>query len=111
MIGLFGCFVVNPNEASVILQCGILSRVEKEAGLHCFAPCGREIIKVSTKRDTVNFEHEKIIDSNGVPVIISVVIIYEIINPADSCLNVLSYRDYITNQARAVVKMCVSKFP
>jgi regulator of protease activity HflC (stomatin/prohibitin superfamily) len=53
------CYSINENEHAVILQYGRFQGHETSAGIQCSNPCGRSVLKVSTKqisRDLINIK-------------------------------------------------------
>merc|ERR1712159_902712 len=105
-----GCYTVDAKTESAVLHMGVLTEVQKEAGLHCAVPCGMQVLNVSTKQNTMDLPNSKIADRNGNPVMVSAILNYRVVNSKKALLNVESYGHYINTNAQAVLKQTVSAF-
>jgi len=105
------CFTVDQNYEMVTLNYGRYTGVIKEPGLH-FQNCfGRELIKISKAKNTMELPHTKVIDKNGNPVMVSGVVFYYYRNTRKVALDVLQPEIFVRDQASAVMKQIVSQYP
>lgn len=66
---LWGVFVVNPQEEILITHYGRLVRVVRSQGLNWHTVFGRNLIRISTKTQTIDIKKTTVVDSNGNPII------------------------------------------
>ena len=101
------CFVVNPREEVAITHFGLLTRVEKTPGCHCTLPFGRDIMKISTKQNSMFLPEMKVADATGSPVVVSAVLNYRVVDSKRALLNVKNLQSYCNTNAQAVLKQIV----
>jgi regulator of protease activity HflC (stomatin/prohibitin superfamily) len=103
--------VVAPQEEKLVLIWGKLRTVLKAQGLHFINLWGRNVITISTKRQSMEIHKTTVADHNGNPIIIAAVCTYEVIDSVKAALSVENYQDFIRSQAVAVLKQVASKYP
>lgn len=108
---LFGFFVVNPREEIVVLRFGKYVTTLKSQGIRWIHPVGRALHRISTKDTTLDIETTTVVEVNGNPIEISAVVLYRVADTYKAALHVESYRNFINDQAGAVVKRVASQFP
>ena len=108
---LFGFFVVNPREEIVILRFGKYVTTLKSQGIRWIHPVGRSLNRISTRDTTLDIATTTVVEKNGNPIEISAVVLYRVENSYNAALNVENYRDFIADQAGAVVKRVASQYP
>ncbi len=109
-VGLFGFFVVNPNEARVLQLFGRYVGTVKTAGWHWANPF------YSKKRITlraISFEsgHLKVNDLDGNPIEIAAIIVYKIVETAQAAFQVDDVGKYVTVQSEAAVRGLAQSYP
>jgi len=105
------CFVVQEKHHAVSLRCGKFETVETEPGCHFSNPCGRSITNISIARQTLELPKQKIVDHNGNPLLVSAIVTHYCINARRAALNVVNFSKFIKDQAEAVMKQVVSRYP
>lgn len=108
---LFGFFVVNPREEIVVLRFGKLVTVLKTTGIRWIHPVGRSLHRISTRDTTHDIARTTVVEVNGSPIEISAVVVYRVEDTIKAALHVADYKQFIADQAGAVIKRVASKFP
>jgi regulator of protease activity HflC (stomatin/prohibitin superfamily) len=108
---LFGFFVVNPREEIVVLRFGKYVTTLKEQGIRWIHPVGRRLHRISTRDTTLDIPSETVVEKNGNPIQISAVVLYRVADTVKAALHVENYRQFLTDQAGAVIKRVSSLFP
>jgi regulator of protease activity HflC (stomatin/prohibitin superfamily) len=105
------CFTVTEQEHAIILHFGKYTGRKMDAGCHCAAPCGREIRKVSTRKQTMNLKDIKVVDFNANPLVVSGVVTFFFEQTIKAALDVQEPVNFIATQATAVLKQVVAAYP
>jgi len=110
VIVLTGLFVVNPNEARVLLLFGKYAGTVKEAGFHWANPLLRR------RRFSLrirNFESSKIKvnDHDGNPIEIAAVVVWRVVETAEAAFEVDDYEHYVKVQSEAAVRNLATQYP
>jgi regulator of protease activity HflC (stomatin/prohibitin superfamily) len=108
---LFGFFVVNPREEIVVLRFGKYVTTLKTQGIRWIHPVGRRLHRISTRDTTLDITTTTVVEINGNPIEISAVVLYRVQETYQAALHVENYRQFIQDQAGAVVKRVASQFP
>jgi len=104
-------YTLQEREEAVILRWGRYETTVVDPGIHFSNCCGRGMIRVLKTKKTIDLPREKIVDGNGTPLIISGIVTYYFDNPKRFALNVENAFQFIQNQATAVMKQIVSRYP
>ncbi len=108
---LFGFFVVNPREELVVLRFGKYVTTLKEQGIRWIHPVGRTLHRISTRDTTLDIPSETVVEKNGNPIQISAVVLYRVSDTVKAALHVEDYRQFLNDQAGAVIKRVSALFP
>ncbi len=108
---LFGFFVISPREEVVVLRFGQFVSTLKSQGIQWIHPVGRSLIRISTRDTTLDIATTTVVERNGSPILISAVVIYKVENTYNAALDVEDHRQFIEDQAGAVIKRVSSTFP
>lgn len=108
---LFGFFVLNPREEIVVLRFGKYITTLRTQGIRWIHPIGRSLRRISTRDTTLDVPMTTVVERNGNPIQISAVVVYRVEDSYRAALDVENYRDFITDQASAVIKRVSSTFP
>jgi len=106
-----GFFVVHPRQEIVVLRFGKYVTTLKTQGIRWIHPVGRTLHRISTKDTTLDITTATVVELNGNPVEISAVVVYRVEDTYRAALHVDNYRQFIEDQAGAVVKRVASQFP
>jgi regulator of protease activity HflC (stomatin/prohibitin superfamily) len=104
-------FVVNPNEAHVLVYWGRVRRTVTAPGFRFAFPWGLSRRVVSTKLVTFATPVTTVVESQGNPIQVSAVCVYRISDAAKALLDVQGYQSFVATQASTVLKSVCSRFP
>ncbi len=107
---LTGLFVVNPNEAAVVLLFGDYKGTVKRNGF-CWANPFYTKKKISLRARNLNGERIKVNDLAGNPIEIAAVVVWRVVNTTDALFEVDSYEHYVVTQSEAAVRHLASAYP
>jgi len=105
-----GFFIVNPNEAAVLLLFGAYKGTVKDNGFHWANPFYRKI-KISLRMRNLVSEKIKVNDLIGNPIEIAAVIVWQVHNTSEALFDVDDYHNYITTQSEAAIRHLASSYP
>jgi regulator of protease activity HflC (stomatin/prohibitin superfamily) len=108
---LFSWVIVHPQEEKVVLIWGKLHKLFPNPGLHWVNIWGRQVLPVSTKRQTLDLARTVVADGNGNPIMIAAVVTYQYVDSIKVALEVEDAHDFVKTQAMAVLKQIASKYP
>jgi hypothetical protein len=105
-----GFFIVQPNQAAVLQFFGKFVGVERASGLRWANP-------LYTKKQVTlrvrNFESSKlkVNDSEGSPIEIAAVVVWQVHDSAEAVFNVDSYEDFVHVQSEAALRQMATSYP
>jgi len=105
-----GLFIINPNEAAVLLLFGSYKGTTRENGLRFANPFMRKD-KISLKARNLNGERLKVNDLTGNPIEIAAVVVWKVLNTAEALFDVDDYEEYVTVQSESAVRHLASAYP
>jgi regulator of protease activity HflC (stomatin/prohibitin superfamily) len=105
-----GFYVVNPNEAAVLVLFGSYKGSVKTNGFWWTNPFMHKI-RISMRARTLNTEKLKVNDHSGSPIEIAAVVVWNVENTAEAEFDVDDYRTYVTTQSEAAVRKLASAYP
>jgi regulator of protease activity HflC (stomatin/prohibitin superfamily) len=110
VLGLAGLFTVAPNEGQVLQLFGAYRGTAKDEGLRWANPF------YSKKRISLrvrNFEsgHLKVNDTDGNPIEIAAIVVWKVVDTAESVFEVDDYEHYVKVQSEAAVRNLATHFP
>jgi len=109
---LYTSFIsLKPQEEALILFWGKLNKVYKKPGLYWYNVIGRQVVRVTTKTQTIDIKKTTVVDANGNPIIVSGVATFKIVDTIKSAFDVENVNDYMNRQAMATLKKVCSKYP
>jgi regulator of protease activity HflC (stomatin/prohibitin superfamily) len=104
-------FIVNPNEAHVLVYWGKVSRTVVDPGFNFAFPIGLDRSVMSTKLTTFATPVTTVVEAHGNPIQVSAVCVYRIADAAKALLDVQGYQFFVATQATTVLKAVCSQFP
>jgi regulator of protease activity HflC (stomatin/prohibitin superfamily) len=107
---LSGFFVVQPNEAAVLVLFGTYKGTVKQNGFWWTNPFTRRQ-KISLRKRNFNSEKLKVNDLNGNPIEIAAVIVWRVDNTAQAVFDVDNYKEYVSIQCESALRHVASKYP
>jgi regulator of protease activity HflC (stomatin/prohibitin superfamily) len=105
-----GFFIVQPNTAAVLQFFGKFVGVERAAGLRWANPLyTRKNVTLRVR----NFESSKlkVNDSEGSPIEIAAVVVWQVHDAAEAVFNVDSYEDFVHVQSEAALRQMATSYP
>ena len=107
---LLGFFIVNPNEARVLLLFGKYVGSVKRDGLHWANPL---LTKRRISLRVRNFESSqiKVNDHDGNPIEIAAVVVWKVVDSAEALFEVDDYVHYVKVQTEAAVRNLATQYP
>jgi SPFH domain / Band 7 family len=107
---LGGVFVVQPNEARVLILFGRYVGSVTEAGLWCANPFNKRK-KVSLRVRNFQSERIKVNDASGNPIEIAAVVVWRITDTAKAMFDVDDYEQFVTVQSETSLRHVASEYP
>jgi regulator of protease activity HflC (stomatin/prohibitin superfamily) len=108
---LIGLFIIEPGQAVVHLSWGNYIQTIKEPGIHYIFPFGRSLRPISSRERTYDIPSSTVVEATGNPVIISAVVRYKVLEPEKAILAVDNYKQFVADQASAIIKRVISQYP
>jgi regulator of protease activity HflC (stomatin/prohibitin superfamily) len=105
-----GWYNVPNNHAGVVMRFGKYEQSRLE-GLYWTLMPGMDMYSVFMGNQSFKLPQSQVVDSNGNPIIISAVVNFRIDNPENFVVFIQTDKEYIYNQAEAVIKKIASKYP
>jgi regulator of protease activity HflC (stomatin/prohibitin superfamily) len=102
--------VVRPNEAVVLTRLGKYSGTLRSPGWYAVNPLATKA-RVSLKIRTNDSEYQKVNDSDGNPVEVSAMVVWQVQDTAKAVFDVLDYGDFVALQTQAALHHAASRFP
>jgi len=107
---LCGLFVVNPNEAAVVLLFGDYKGTVKRNGF-CWANPFFSVRKISLRARNLNGERIKVNDLAGNPIEIAAVVVWRVVNTTEALFEVDDFEQYVITQSEAAVRHLAGAYP
>ncbi|WP_233840721.1 SPFH domain-containing protein [Dyella sp. 2HG41-7] len=110
VFGLKGFFQVAPNEGQVLQLFGRYAGTVREEGLRWTNPfCTRRRVSLRTR----NFESSKlkVNDSDGNPIEIAAVVVWQVIDTAEAMFCVDNYENFVTIQSESALRQMAQSYP
>ncbi|MEZ4387840.1 MAG: SPFH domain-containing protein [Candidatus Krumholzibacteriia bacterium] len=104
-----GFFIVNPNEAAVILLFGAYRGTCKANGFRWANPFFTKR-KISLRARNLNGERLKVNEKSGNPIEIAAVVVWQVRNTAQAMFDVDDYNSYVEIQSESAVRHLASRF-
>lgn len=108
-VSLRGFFIVNPNQAAVLVLFGDYMGTVKKNGFWWVNPFARRV-KMSLRARNLNGERLKVNDLSGNPIEIAAVVVWQVENTAQAQFDVEDYDDYVTTQSESAVRKLASSY-
>lgn len=109
IISLFGQFIVQPNEARVLLLFGDYRGTVRQSGFHWTNPFYSKR-RISLRARNLNGEKLKVNDKNGNPIEIAAVVVWRVQNTARASFDVQDFEQYVRIQSESAVRHLASRY-
>ena len=110
LVLLAGHFIVQPNQAVVLVLFGRYSGTVKDDGWHWANPLTRRY-RVSQRIDNFQTETSKVNDADGNPIQIAAVVVWRVMDTARATFAVEDYENYVAIQSETAVRTLAAQFP
>ena len=107
---MVGLFILQPNEAAVIILFGDYLGTVKDNGFLWRNPLANAN-KVSLRARNLNGDRLKVNDKDGNPIEIAVVVVWKVRQTAQAFFDVDDYQDYVNVQSEAAVRHLAGFYP
>jgi hypothetical protein len=112
LLGVFvlaGLYMLQPNEAAILLLFGEYVGTDRSEGLRWANPFYKKQ-KISLRAHNLNSERLKVNDKRGNPIEIAAAIVWRVRNTAQAVFDIEDYDDYVRVQAEAAIRHLASSF-
>jgi regulator of protease activity HflC (stomatin/prohibitin superfamily) len=106
---LSGMYMLQPNEAAILLLFGAYKGTDRTAGLRWANPFFRKQ-KISLRAHNLASERLKVNDKRGNPIEIAAAIVWRVHDSAQASFDVENYEQYVRIQAEAAVRHLASSY-
>ena len=107
---LNGIFVVDPNEAKVLVLFGKYVGTVRQAGIFWGNPFWKKT-RVSLRIRNFESQKMKVNDHDGNPIEIAAIVVWKVVDSAEACFEVNDYEDYVHVQSEAAVRGLATLHP
>ena len=107
---LLGFFIVNPNEAKVLLLFGDYKGSVKNAGFKWANPLLKKR-RISLRVRNFESQKLKVNDNEGNPIEIAAVVVWRVVETAEACFEVDDYEHYVRVQSEAALRNMTTHYP
>ncbi len=107
---LIGFFIVNPNSSKVMVLFGAYKGTVKENGFFWANPFYRKI-KISLRARNFDSERVKVNDKIGNPILINVILVWQVQDTYKSAFDVDNYVEFVRVQTDAAVRKLAGSYP
>jgi len=104
------CFTVTEKEEVITLHYGKYTGIVQEPGCHFVNCWGRELVRVSKAKISVDLPNIKVVDKNGNPLVVSGIVVYHFVNIKKSNIDFNNAQVFIKNQSQATLKRIASRY-
>ncbi len=109
-IGLFGFFMLQPNQGVVLTLFGDYRGTARTAGLRWANPFYRAM-HISLRVRNFETAQLKVNDNRGNPVEIGAIIVWKVVDTAEAAFQVDSYENYVHVQSEAALRNMATHYP
>ena len=109
IIGCFGFFTLQPNEARVLLLFGSYQGTVRESGFHWTNPFNRKL-PISLRARNFQSDKLKVNDKRGNPIEIASVVVWRVSDTAQAVFDVDNYPEYVRVQSESAVRHLASAY-
>ena len=112
LVGIFllaGIYMLQPNQAALLLLFGDYRGTDRSSGLRWANPFYRKI-KLSLRAHNLNSEKLKVNDKRGSPIEIAAAIVWRVQDTAQASFDVENYQEYVRIQSDAAIRHVASSY-
>jgi len=106
-----GWLTLQPNEEGIVTLYGRYRTRLIEPGIYFFCPFGNVIQKVNTALCACQITKEKVLDSDGAPLLVSAIVTYHIEDSVKATFQVHAINNFIMSQSLTALKHVAALYP
>jgi regulator of protease activity HflC (stomatin/prohibitin superfamily) len=110
VIGLTGLYVLQPNEAAILMLFGSYRGTDRSSGLRWTNPLNRRV-RISLRAYNFASDKIKVNDQRGNPIEIAAAIVWRVRDTAQAVFDIDDYENYVHVQAEAAIRHLASRYP
>jgi SPFH domain / Band 7 family len=108
---VLGFFVVQPNQAEVLILFGRYIGSVRESGLYWTLPLVVQRRRVSLRVRNFNSEQLKVNDAQGSPIEIAAVVVWRVVDSAKAIFDVETFSEFVAIQSETALRALASRYP
>lgn len=108
---ILGFFVVQPNQAEVLVLFGRYLGSVREPGLYWTIPLVVRRQKISLRVRNFSSEQLKVNDAQGSPIEIAAVVVWRVVDSAKAIFDVETFSNFVAIQSETAVRALASRYP
>ncbi len=106
-----GFFVIQPNQAKVLVLFGRYLGSVREAGLYWTIPLVVQRQRISLRVRNFNSEQLKVNDAQGSPIEIAAVVVWRVVDSAKAIFDVETFSEFVAIQSETALRALASRYP
>ena len=110
-LSILGFFVVQPNQAEVLILFGRYIGSVRESGLYWTLPLVVQRRRVSLRVRNFNSEQLKVNDAQGSPIEIAAVVVWRVVDSAKAIFDVETFSEFVAIQSETALRALASRYP
>lgn len=103
--------IIEQNEQAAVMCWGEYRGSLLQPGLQIINPCGVELRKISTQKQTHDIQNLKCADSRGSPIFVSGNVVYRVYSAKKATVDVKNAVQYLHQQAPMVLRKVCARYP
>lgn len=107
----WGFFVIQPNQAMVLILLGKYVGSVRAAGLYWTVPLLIERRGISLRVRNFNSDRLKVNDAQGSPIEIAAVVVWRVVDSAKAMFDVESFEEFVAIQSETALRALASRYP
>ena len=110
-LSVLGFFVVQPNQAEVLILFGRYIGSVRESGLYWTLPLAVQRRRISLRVRNFNSEQLKVNDAQGSPIEIAAVVVWRVVDSAKAIFDVETFSKFVAIQSETALRALASRYP
>lgn len=107
----WGFFVIQPNQAMVLILLGKYVGSVREAGFYWTVPLLIDRRGISLRVRNFNSDRLKVNDAQGSPIEIAAVVVWRVVDSAKAMFDVESFEEFVAIQSETALRALASRYP
>jgi regulator of protease activity HflC (stomatin/prohibitin superfamily) len=107
----WGFFVIQPNQAMVLILLGKYVGSVREAGFYWTVPLLIDRRRISLRVRNFNSDRLKVNDAQGSPIEIAAVVVWRVVDSAKAMFDVETFEEFVAIQSETALRALASRYP